>query len=122
METPAKGRGKVGNRNSLAFIDPAELRMRGRVGGGAVGVVHKAEWRGSEVAVKRMGESYLLIADTQAEILQEAQIWCNLRHPNVLLFLGYTWFPRPEEPAPGLEQRRWEGRRRRVLDKYRVNP
>jgi hypothetical protein len=86
----------------LICINADELQVEEKVGGGGVGVVHKAMWRGSSVAVKKMGDSYLLLVETQEEIIQEARIWCRLRHPNVLLFLGYTRFHEPHGSALGI--------------------
>ncbi|XP_028777697.1 serine/threonine-protein kinase CTR1 [Neltuma alba] len=64
-----------------------ELRIKERVGAGSFGTVHRAEWHGSDVAVK-----VLTIQDFQddqlKEFLREVAIMKRVRHPNVVLFMG----------------------------------
>ncbi|PIN19720.1 Tyrosine kinase [Handroanthus impetiginosus] len=64
-----------------------ELHIKERVGAGSFGTVHRAEWHGSDVAVK-----VLTIQDFQddqlKEFLREVAIMKRIRHPNVVLFMG----------------------------------
>jgi serine/threonine-protein kinase CTR1 len=68
-------------------IDAARLRLGAVLGQGAFGVVRRAVFGGTDVAVKtiaatRVGEAAV------AEFRREASILSALRHPNIVLFLG----------------------------------
>ncbi|CAO2834552.1 unnamed protein product [Amaranthus hypochondriacus] len=64
-----------------------DLHLKERVGAGSFGTVHRAEWHGSDVAVK-----VLTIQDFHddhlKEFLREVAIMKRVRHPNVVLFMG----------------------------------
>ncbi|KAJ7965834.1 Protein kinase superfamily protein [Quillaja saponaria] len=64
-----------------------DLHIKERVGAGSFGTVHRAEWHGSDVAVK-----VLTIQDFHddqlKEFLREVAIMKRVRHPNVVLFMG----------------------------------
>ncbi|XP_065879539.1 serine/threonine-protein kinase CTR1-like isoform X2 [Euphorbia lathyris] len=64
-----------------------ELHIKERVGAGSFGTVHRAEWHGSDVAVK-----VLMVQDFHddqlKEFLREVAIMKRVRHPNVVLFMG----------------------------------
>lgn len=64
-----------------------ELQIKERVGAGSFGTVHRAEWHGSDVAVK-----VLTIKEVNdyhmKEFLREVSIMKRVRHPNVVLFMG----------------------------------
>ncbi|KAJ6709643.1 SERINE/THREONINE-PROTEIN KINASE CTR1-LIKE ISOFORM X1 [Salix koriyanagi] len=64
-----------------------ELHIKERVGAGSFGTVHRAEWHGSDVAVK-----VLIVQDFHddqlREFLREVAIMKCVRHPNVVLFMG----------------------------------
>ncbi|KAL8144096.1 hypothetical protein V2J09_017128 [Rumex salicifolius] len=64
-----------------------DLHLKERVGAGSFGTVHRAEWHGSDVAVK-----LLTIQDFHddqlKEFLREVAIMKRIRHPNVVLFMG----------------------------------
>ena len=66
-----------------------------RVGTGSFGTVHRAIWRGTEVAIKRLHKD--LVADEQALALfrMEMSIMCTVAHPNVVQFLGACTTARP---------------------------
>ena len=55
-------------------------------------VVYKAEWAGTEVAVKQLlGDDF---TDQQLnEFLKEINIMSQLRHPNIVLFVGASLRP-----------------------------
>ena len=64
-----------------------EITLKRLIGYGSFGEVWKGKWRGSTVAVKKFfrqqaNESLLL------ELRKESVIMSELRHPNILLFLG----------------------------------
>ncbi|XP_010254566.1 PREDICTED: serine/threonine-protein kinase CTR1-like [Nelumbo nucifera] len=64
-----------------------ELQIKERVGAGSFGTVHRAEWHGSDVAVKVL--SIQDFHDDQLkEFLREVAIMKRIRHPNVVLFMG----------------------------------
>lgn len=64
-----------------------DLRLKERVGAGSFGTVHRAEWHGSDVAVKVL--SCQDFEDDQLkEFLREVAIMKRVRHPNVVLFMG----------------------------------
>ncbi|KAH7438945.1 hypothetical protein KP509_04G038100 [Ceratopteris richardii] len=64
-----------------------ELILKERIGAGSFGTVHRADWHGSDVAVKILMEQ-----DFHEEILQEfvreVALMNRMRHPNVVLFMG----------------------------------
>ncbi|CAN0921762.1 Serine/threonine-protein kinase CTR1 [Linum grandiflorum] len=64
-----------------------ELHIKERIGAGSFGTVHRAEWHGSDVAVK-----VLTVQDFEddqlREFLREVSIMKRVRHPNVVLFMG----------------------------------
>eukprot|EP00193_Tetraselmis_chui_P020973 CAMPEP_0177795104 /NCGR_PEP_ID=MMETSP0491_2-20121128/26032_1 /TAXON_ID=63592 /ORGANISM="Tetraselmis chuii, Strain PLY429" /LENGTH=866 /DNA_ID=CAMNT_0019317867 /DNA_START=27 /DNA_END=2627 /DNA_ORIENTATION=- len=75
------------------LIDMSEVTMLSRLGVGSYGEVHRAEWQGTEVAVKQFLEQQMTDA-VQEEFLQEVRIMKDLRHPNIVQFMGATWKPR----------------------------
>jgi serine/threonine protein kinase len=71
-------------------IPESELEIGGVIGNGAMGVVYRAKWRETDVAVKRLKRSGAanreqLLADFRREVALLKQ----LRHPHVVLFLGW---------------------------------
>ncbi|XAR48487.1 Non-specific serine/threonine protein kinase [Bertholletia excelsa] len=64
-----------------------ELHIKECIGAGSFGTVHRAEWNGSDVAVK-----VLKVQDFRneqlKEFLREVAIMKRVRHPNVVLFMG----------------------------------
>ncbi|KAF7817038.1 serine/threonine-protein kinase CTR1-like [Senna tora] len=64
-----------------------DLRIRERVGAGSFGTVHRAEWHGSDVAVKVLSVQDFH-DDQLKEFLREVSIMKRVRHPNVVLFMG----------------------------------
>ncbi|GFR40685.1 hypothetical protein Agub_g1276 [Astrephomene gubernaculifera] len=68
-------------------ISPTDLTLIRRIGGGSYGTVYRGTWRGTEVAVKLLGEQNVdegRIREFQAEVT----IMNRLRHPNIVLFMG----------------------------------
>ncbi|XP_021679475.2 serine/threonine-protein kinase CTR1 isoform X2 [Hevea brasiliensis] len=64
-----------------------ELHIKERVGAGSFGTVHRAEWHGSDVAVKVLTVQDFH-DDQLREFLREVAIMKRVRHPNVVLFMG----------------------------------
>ncbi|KAM0848737.1 hypothetical protein ACQ4PT_054168 [Festuca glaucescens] len=69
-----------------------DLQIGDRIGLGSYGEVYHADWNGTEVAVKKF-----LDQDVSGVALEqfkcEVRIMSRLRHPNVVLFLGYVTHP-----------------------------
>ncbi|CAN6584209.1 unnamed protein product [Malus baccata var. baccata] len=64
-----------------------ELNIKERVGAGSFGTVHRAEWNGSDVAVKVLTVQDFH-DDQLKDFLREVAIMKRVRHPNVVLFMG----------------------------------
>ena len=69
-------------------VDYTEIRKTKLIGKGKFGKVYKATWREKMVAVKVLNETRKLGKETLIEFVREVQIMSDLRHPNVLLFMG----------------------------------
>lgn len=74
------------------IISWGDLVVRDRIGAGSFGTVHRAEWNGSEVAVKILMEQDFH-PDRCNEFLREVAIMKRLRHPNIVLFMGAVTEP-----------------------------
>jgi serine/threonine protein kinase len=73
------------------FVNYDELTIEGKVGEGSFGVVHKASFRGAQVAVKQMRSMFLEITNKEIEeFRKEAYMMSRLRHPNIVLVMGIT--------------------------------
>ncbi|XVF55647.1 hypothetical protein PTKIN_Ptkin06aG0053100 [Pterospermum kingtungense] len=70
----------------------SDLVLRERIGAGSFGTVHRAEWNGSDVAVKILMEQDLH-GERFKEFLSEVAIMKRLRHPNIVLFMGAVTQP-----------------------------
>ncbi|KAF5737482.1 serine/threonine-protein kinase CTR1 [Tripterygium wilfordii] len=70
----------------------SDLVVKERIGAGSFGTVHRADWHGSEVAVKILMEQDLH-AERFKEFLREVAIMKRLRHPNIVLFMGAVTQP-----------------------------
>lgn len=79
----------IGSSNACRWIiSYDELSItREDVGQGSYGIVSKAKWKGIEVAVKRFVKQKL-DEDTMLRFREEAALLAELRHPNVVLFIG----------------------------------
>ncbi|KAK3143748.1 hypothetical protein QOZ80_4AG0304440 [Eleusine coracana subsp. coracana] len=64
-----------------------ELELKERVGAGSFGTVYRADWHGSDVAVKVLTDQDVGEAQLR-EFLREISIMKRVRHPNVVLFMG----------------------------------
>lgn len=64
-----------------------ELKLKERIGAGSFGTVHRADWNGSDVAVKVFTEQDFF-EERLDEFIREVAIMKRTRHPNVVLFMG----------------------------------
>ncbi|KAI5319155.1 hypothetical protein L3X38_038863 [Prunus dulcis] len=69
-----------------------DLVLKDRIGAGSFGTVHRADWHGSDVAVKILMEQDFH-AERFKEFLREVTIMKRLRHPNIVLFMGAVTKP-----------------------------
>ncbi|KAG7943359.1 hypothetical protein I3843_15G034200 [Carya illinoinensis] len=65
-----------------------DLRIGERIGIGSYGEVYRADWNGTEVAVKKFLDQGL-----SGDALVQVEIMLRLRHPNVVLFMGAVTRP-----------------------------
>nr|XP_043631628.1 serine/threonine-protein kinase CTR1-like [Erigeron canadensis] len=70
----------------------SDLALKERIGAGSFGVVHRADWNSSDVAVKILLEQDFH-PERLNEFLQEVAIMRRLRHPNIVLFMGAVTQP-----------------------------
>jgi serine/threonine protein kinase len=63
----------------------SDLKIGDKIGSGGFGAVYHGEWRGTEVAVKKLFKS-----DLSEEFAREVAFMVKLRHPNLVLFMGST--------------------------------
>lgn len=70
----------------------SDLILKERIGAGSFGTVHRADWNGSDVAVKILMEQDFH-AERFTEFLREVAIMRRLRHPNIVLFMGAVTQP-----------------------------
>ncbi|CAD8153765.1 unnamed protein product [Paramecium octaurelia] len=76
--------------NEKLLINYQEIKQGPQIGKGSYGIVFKGNWLGQGVAIK----SYCQRKDQQkhkqlmADFLKEVQVISNLRHPNIVLYMG----------------------------------
>lgn len=76
-------------------VDFTELQVEEKIGAGATATVYRAVWRGTEVAVKKMGSSIVDNANEMTKFMREIQILLKLRHPNLALLMGASIRSKP---------------------------
>uniref|UniRef100_A0A7N0UBW3 non-specific serine/threonine protein kinase n=1 Tax=Kalanchoe fedtschenkoi TaxID=63787 RepID=A0A7N0UBW3_KALFE len=69
-----------------------DLVLKERIGAGSFGTVHRADWHGSDVAVKILMEQDFH-PERFKEFLREVSIMKRLRHPNIVLLMGAVTQP-----------------------------
>jgi serine/threonine protein kinase len=69
-------------------VDYSEIQIHDKIAEGSFGVVYRGLWRGIEVAVKKLSPMLLSNTEIFERFLHEVSLMSQLRHPNVLLFLG----------------------------------
>lgn len=72
----------------LTEIAYSEVDCQEKIGAGGFGDVYKGIFRGTEVAIKKVLADKLS-KDAVEELTKEAEIMSGLRHPNVVLFMGF---------------------------------
>ncbi|CAK9168074.1 unnamed protein product [Ilex paraguariensis] len=70
----------------------SDLVLKEKIGAGSFGTVHRADWNGSDVAVKILMEQDFH-AERFKEFIREVAIMKRLRHPNIVLFMGAVTQP-----------------------------
>ncbi|CAD8166913.1 unnamed protein product [Paramecium pentaurelia] len=78
--------------NERVLIVFHELIIGQIIGEGGYGVVHKGKWLGQDVAIKSYGkrksQGNLKYKLQMADFLKEVEVISNLRHPNIVLYMG----------------------------------
>ncbi|KFK41812.1 hypothetical protein AALP_AA2G174700 [Arabis alpina] len=69
-----------------------EITLGERIGLGSYGEVYRGDWHGTEVAVKKFLDQDLT-GEALEEFRSEVRIMKNLRHPNIVLFMGAVTRP-----------------------------
>lgn len=70
-------------------IREEELLVEREIARGSFGVVLKGNWRGTDVAIKRMLHNPHRLSDQErSDFRSEIMLLQRLRHPNIVLFLG----------------------------------
>ncbi|KAI4318853.1 hypothetical protein MLD38_032513 [Melastoma candidum] len=69
------------------IIPWSDLVLEDKIGSGSFGTVHRADWHGSDVAVKILKEQGFH-GERFKEFLREVAVMKQLRHPNIVLFMG----------------------------------
>jgi class 3 adenylate cyclase/tRNA A-37 threonylcarbamoyl transferase component Bud32 len=71
-------------RSVIKFED---IRLQEEIGRGTYGIVHRGQWKGVDVAFKRLARQRLGEKDRN-NLYREMAVLPDLRHPNVVLFIG----------------------------------
>lgn len=78
--------------NEKVLINYKELDLLNKIGEGGYGEVYMGRWLGQEVAVKVYGRKKirgnLRYKLQMADFLKEVEVISNLRHPNIVLYMG----------------------------------
>ena len=76
----------IGSNFLIAY---KELEMIKKIGEGGYGDVYLGKWLGQEVAIKQYGKnSRLRNTKKIADFIKEVEVISNLRHPNIVLYMG----------------------------------
>ncbi|XP_073129943.1 serine/threonine-protein kinase EDR1 [Henckelia pumila] len=78
--------------NGVAEILWEDLHIGERIGIGSYGEVYRAEWNGTELAVKKFMKQDIS-GDALTQFKCEIEIMLSLRHPNVVLLMGAVMQP-----------------------------
>jgi len=72
------------------LIDPEDVRLQERIAVGGFAEVFRGTWQGTVVAVKQLLERS---SEVKTTLEREVEVLAKLRHPNLLLFMGYCVEP-----------------------------
>lgn len=89
---PIKPSNKLSLEGEDLDIPWSDLVLKERIGSGSFGTVHRADWHGSEVAVKILMDQDFH-PERIKEFLSEVAIMQRLRHPNIVLLMGAVTQP-----------------------------
>ncbi|KAL3818957.1 hypothetical protein ACJIZ3_004862 [Penstemon smallii] len=78
--------------SGVAEILWEDLQIGERIGIGSYGEVYRADWNGTEVAVKKLMKQDIS-GDALAQFKSEIEIMLRMRHPNVVLLMGAVICP-----------------------------
>ncbi|CAN6457160.1 unnamed protein product [Victoria cruziana] len=92
QDTVKSYNGKLSPEFSDWEIPWEDLQIGERIGLGSYGEVYRADWNGTEVAVKKFLDQDLS-GDAIQQFKCEVEIMLRLRHPNVVLFMGAVTRP-----------------------------
>ncbi|BBI30403.1 Ser/Thr protein kinase [Acanthamoeba castellanii medusavirus] len=70
------------------YTDINEIEIGDMLGTGGFGAVHKANWKGTEVAIKIFPDLEHPTRDDLAKLKAEINVMSQMRHPNVVLFMA----------------------------------
>jgi Janus kinase 2 len=85
---------EAGVQSSGVHIDHRHITLKEELGAGAFGVVYKAIWKGTVVAVKKLSiDDGSIKQDVMREFGAEASVMAELRHPNIVNFMGVVLHP-----------------------------
>jgi serine/threonine protein kinase len=62
--------------------------VKERLGEGQVGIIHKARWRGLDVALKTLKDGLALDSEEHEDLQHELEVLTRHRHPNLVMFIG----------------------------------
>ncbi|OQR87213.1 protein kinase [Achlya hypogyna] len=82
----------TGILNSNCHIEPKDVVIGTELGSGTFGSVYSARWKETNVAVKKIilrGDTQLIVTNFGAE----ASVMAQLRHPNIVMFMGVMLHP-----------------------------
>ncbi|KAJ8599583.1 hypothetical protein CTAYLR_004686 [Chrysophaeum taylorii] len=74
-------------------IDQGDVQVFEQIGGGGVAMVHRGLWEGRGVALKTLFDPKLSGAALERAYMDEVLVMSQLRHPNVVTFLGANMTP-----------------------------
>eukprot|EP00002_Diphylleia_rotans_P016600 TRINITY_DN322_c0_g2_i1.p1 TRINITY_DN322_c0_g2~~TRINITY_DN322_c0_g2_i1.p1 ORF type:complete len:2542 (+),score=316.64 TRINITY_DN322_c0_g2_i1:99-7724(+) len=79
-------------RDFMMHIPYKEIRFGKLIGQGSFGDVYCGEWRGTEVAIKKLTDRKI-DQDLMQSFVSEISVMVDLRHPNIVLYMGATIEP-----------------------------
>ncbi|RLN54958.1 hypothetical protein BBJ28_00024484, partial [Nothophytophthora sp. Chile5] len=91
-QSPENGAAAGGILSANCHIDPKDVLIKEELGEGTFGCVYAASWKETRVAVKKI----TLQGDTKSIVTSfgsEASVMAQLRHPNVVMFMGVMVHP-----------------------------